>query len=174
MIVAFILGVIFVFIGCRLYVNRDWKKDKIKEWLSEPQTIAKITGTTNKHDRDGNYDGYYYDAELLIDGKWHRAQSWDTFFKKMACEIGEEVIVAYRPIKDTKMQKIADSIMGVMVDAIMNDDWEEIKPQYHFKFIDEHKYDNEGQGSGTGAIFFIIFGSIVILMGVLSYFGVIA
>lgn len=173
-IVSFVLGGMFVFLGCRTTIKRNWKKDNIKEWMSEPQTTAKITETVTRRDRDGRYRGYCYYAELLIDGVWYKAQSCDSFRNKPTCEIGEEVTVSYRPIKDTQTRKVLDTAMSVMADTLMNHNWEDVKPRYLFKFVDAQKYDNEEEGGWNGtAIFLIIFGLTIILIGYLSYLGVI-
>lgn len=166
-IVAFVLGGMFVFWGLRSYKNRNWRKDKIKEWLEEPQTVARITGTINKG-KSGENNGYCYRAEILIDGIWQKAESWDNFHNKRTCENGEEVTVAYRPIKENKL---LDAMMDTMVEAFTNESWDERKPRYHFKFMDERKYDNEGTSGSS--FFFVGFGLVIILMGVLACLGVI-
>ena len=103
----------------------------------------------------------------MIDGAWYKAESWDDFYGKRTCENDEEVMVAYRPIKENE---VINGIMGTMVKTLVKENWEEIKPRYHFKFMDAHKYDKEGT-VGT-ALFLIGFGTIIILMGILACFGV--
>ena len=167
-VVAFIFGSLFIFLGFKAYKNRNYKKNKTKEWISEPRTIAKIEKTISQGSSQ-NYEGYKYIASILIDGEWKKAQSYDTFFGKRTCKNDEEVEVAYRPIKENKM---LNDVMGTMTKTILNKDWNESKPLYIFKFLDEHKYDNEKISNGF-SLFLICFGLLIILMGILSYFGII-
>ena len=166
-IVAFVLGGMIVFFGGLAFKHRNRKKEEIKEWMSDPQTVARITGTVSKG--SGNeYRGYCYRGEILVDGEWYQAESRDTFFGKRTCENDEEVTVAYRPIKENEA---VNRIMGAMVKTLMNEDWEERKPRYHFKFMDAHKYDKEG--TVGMALFLIGFGMVIILMGIMACLGVI-
>ena len=135
--------------------------------MSDPKTVAKITGTVNTgSDKDGK--GYCYRAEILIDGAWYKAESWDTFYGKRTCEYDEEVTVAYRPIKENAM---LNTMMRVMVETLMKEDWEQQKPRYYFKFMDARKYDKEG--TGGAALFFVCFGTVIILLGILACLGMI-
>jgi len=165
-VVAFVLGGMIVFFGGWAFQHRNRKKDEIKEWMSDPQTVARITGTVTKGSHN-DYNGYRYRGEILIDGEWHKAESRDDFYGKRTCEDDEEVTVAYRSIKENE---VVDGIMEAMVKTLVNEDWEERKPRYHFKFMDAHKYDKEGT-AGT-AFFLIGFGTVVILMGILACLGV--
>ena len=165
-IVAFVLGGMVVFFGCYAFKHRNRKKDEIKEWMSDPQTVAKITGTVNEGSHN-DYNGYGYRGEILVDGEWYKAKSWDNFYGKRTCEDGEEVMVAYRPIKENE---VVNAMMGAMVEMLAKKDWEEQKPRYHFKFMDAHKYDKEGT-VGT-ALFLVGFGTVIILMGILACLGV--
>lgn len=166
-VVGLVLGGFFIVMGLRAYKNRNWKKDAIQEWMDKPMTMAKITGTISKG-KSGENKGYCYRADILINGEWHKAESWDNFHNKRTCETGEEVTVAYQPIKENE---VLDSIMNTMTEALMNESWDERKPRYHFKFMDETKYLNEGKASG--AWFFVGFGLTIILIAMLSFFGVI-
>ncbi len=166
-IVGFGLGLMFIFLGIFFYKKRNWKCEKIKEWEAEPKAIVKITGTIDANEKDENHS-YRYRGEILIDNVWYVAESWDEFHNKRTCQNGEEIMVAYRPIADNE---VLDSIMSAMVGALMNENWEEKKPRYRFKFVDENKYANEG--SSGGAFFFIGFGLVILLMVILSWCGVI-
>jgi hypothetical protein len=173
-IVGFVFGVMFIFFGFLAHKKRNWKKNGIKKWISEPQTLARIIGTVDNHNLDhdaSDYDGYNYRAEILVDGVWYKAKSWDNFYGKPICKNGDEVMVAYRPIKESSITKTADAIMGAMTKTLLNRNWEEEKPRYWFKFLDKHVYDNEKQ---TGsAIFFVCFGLAILLMSVLAHMGMI-
>ena len=165
-VVAFVLGGMIVFFGGWAFQHRNRKKDEIKEWMSDPQTVAKITGTVNKGSHN-DYNGYSYRGEILIDGVWYKAESRDTFYGKRTCENDEEVTVAYRPIKENE---VINGIMGAMVKTLTNENWEERKSRYHFKFMDAHKYDKEG--TVVTGLFLVGFGTVIILMGVLACLGV--
>lgn len=173
-IVSIVFGCLFICGGFLSMKNRGWRRKNIKEWASCPTTTVRITGTTTKkdhHSRSGNtYDGYYYDGELFIDGEWHRAKSYDTFWEKRSCENGEELIVAYKPIPETNSSKILDSMMGAMTKTLLNEDWEDRKPRYYFKFLDEKKYLNE-EKIDFSSWFFVGFGLLIIAIGV--YYGIV-
>ena len=169
-VVAYIFGIFFIILGIRLLSNKDWKRKEIKEWEVLPHTTATITGTVSMG-KSSDYEGYCYEAELLIDGVKYRARSWDRFYRKRACENGEELVVAYRPIPDNK---ILDTIMDTMTEALLNEDWNETKPRYYFKIMNENKYLNEEKGSSQfGNYFFMGFGLLIILIGTLAAFGII-
>jgi len=169
-VISYILGIFFVILGIRLIGNKDWKRNEIKEWAVLPHTTATITGTISMG-KSSDYEGYCYEAELLIDGVKYKARSWDRFYQKRACENGEELIVAYKPIPDNKL---LDTIMDTMTEALLNKDWDEEKPRYYFKIMDEKKYLNEEKGSSQfGNYFFIGFGFLIILIATLAAFGII-
>lgn len=169
-IVGYILGVLLIIIGIRLISNKDWKRKEIKEWEVLPHTTATITGTISMG-RSSDYEGYCYEAEILIDGVKYRARSWDRFYQDSTCEDGEELVVAYKPIPDNK---VLDTIMGTMTEALLNEDWNETKPKYYFKIMDDKKYLNEEKGSSQfGNYFFIGFGLVIIFMATLAAFGII-
>ncbi|MBQ9766470.1 MAG: hypothetical protein IJW18_09780 [Lachnospiraceae bacterium] len=169
-VIAYILGVFFVILGIRMICNKDWKRKAISEWSGLPQTTAIITGTISMG-TSSDYKGYCYEAEILIDGVKYRARSWDRFHQKRACANGEELVVAYKPIPDNKL---LDTIMDTMTEALLNEDWEESKPRYYFKIMDEKKYLNEEKGlSQFGNYFFIGFGLLIMLIATLAVFGII-
>lgn len=170
-IVGLILGSAFVFGGIRSFQNRDWKRKQIKEWLHYPKTTAKITGTISMGTMSQS-EGYCYEADLIVDGMLYRGKSYDRFHEKRTCEIGEVVEVAYKPIENNQ---VLDSVMGAMTSTLLNENWEESKPRYYFKFLDETKYLNEENGGSVfSTCFFVGFGLLVILISVLSQLGVIA
>jgi hypothetical protein len=89
-VVGVIIGSIVTLIGFYIYIDRNHQKKDIKNWMAFPQTVAKITGSQNKHSRDDNYSGYSYRAEILIDGVWYKAESTDTFKSVKKCKKGDE------------------------------------------------------------------------------------
>lgn len=168
-IVVGLLGFFFIFIGKRMLKNKDWKKNDIEKWRQYPQTTARITTTVTNHSSDGTNHGVRYRAELLIDGQWRRGESIDSFLGGRLCEKGEEVPVAYRPVEHSK---VADAIMTTMVQAVFEEDWNERKPEFQFKIMDESKYANEGKQTGE-YWFFIIFGCLILFINLLSILGII-
>ena len=163
-------GIFFIWLGIRMINNRDWKKKDIMAWMQYPKSVAKITGTVSSKNSNGTHMGIHYRADIWIDGQWRRGESIDTFSSKRTCEMGEEIEVAYRPIQHSE---VANKLMGAMVKTILNEDWEKRKPEFHFKILDESKYVNEGKVSGE-YWFFIGFGIVIIIISLLSVFGIIA
>ncbi len=168
-IVMGFLGFFFIFVGSRMLKNKDWKKNDIEKWRQYPQTTARITTTVTNRSSDGTANGVRYRAELLIDEQWRRGESVDSFSGGRLCQNGEEVVVAYRPFRHSK---VADTIMTAMVKAAFEEDWNDRKPEFQFKIMNETKYANEGKRTGE-YWFFIIFGCLVLFIDLLSMLGII-
>ena len=167
-IISILIGIGFIWLGIWWNGKKDWKRKEIQNWKKDPRTVARITGTIDAGE-GSDYGGYYYSAEIFADGKWQKARSQIRFRARRSCEIGEEVEVAYRPVENSQ---VLDHMMGAMTKAIMNEDWEERKPRYHFMIMDEKKYINEGKSDKT-AWFFWGFGLLVLLIAAASLAGLV-
>lgn len=177
-IVGMVLGAFFIWLGIHISRRKDDTQEKINEWKRNyPKTTARITGTVTSRDSNGDYDGYYYSADLLVDGQWYKARSWDRFRAKMTCQIAEEVEVAYRPVPQTQGRQLLDSMMSAMLDTL-GEDWEAEKPRYDFKILDAAKYQNEQarhrKNAPAGILIFCGFGGLILLITLLSACGIIA
>lgn len=177
-IVGMAFGLFFIGLGLFLYRMKDDTDKKINEWKQNyPKTTAKITGKVDAGKGNSDYDGYHYTADLLVDGQWCKGKSWDLFWAKRACETGEEVEVAYKPIPQNKQHQILDSMMSTMLDSF-GQDWETNKPRYYFKIMDTAKYINEkarnSKRDPAVTIFFCCFGGVILLLSYLSARGIIA
>lgn len=169
-VVGLVLGIFFVVLGFYRIKDKGWKRKEIKEWRELPHTMATVTGTISMG-TNSEYKGYCYEAEILINGVKYKARSWDSFYQKRMCEDGEELLVAYKPIPENSL---LDGIMGTMTKTLLDKDWDESKPRYYFKIMDEKKYLNEERGSSQyGNYFLIIFGLLISLMTVLAALGII-
>lgn len=170
LIISFLIGAVFIFLGIYYITNRDWQKKDIKKWASEPKTIARITDKITECSSDGGYGGIVYRADILINGVWYKAESIDNFFGKTVREIGDEVDVAYKPKKSSAATSF---LMNTMTEVLLGENRIVDKPTYWFKFLDAKVYENEKKkGIGT-SVFFICFGSVIILMAYLACLGII-
>lgn len=167
-IVGIVIGVLIIAaVIFFAFKSRDWTRKSIEEWQSLPKTNAKLTGTIRNRNRSSDHShGYYYTADILIDGVWQKAKGVDIFYKKKPHQIGEEIVVAYKPIPENKSSEILDSIMDVMTETLLNEDWEERKPRYYFQFEDKQKDADKVKISSDSWIL-IGFGILVIVVSII-------
>lgn len=177
-IVSMVFGLFFIGLGLFLYRVKDETDKKIHEWKQNyPKTTSRITETVHAGKSNSDYEGYHYTADLIVDGQWCKGRCWDLFWAKTACETGEEVEVAYKPIPQNQRHQILDSMMSTMLDAF-GQDWETNKPRYYFKIMEPAKYTNEkarhNKRDPATTIFFCCFGGVILLITFLSAKGIIA
>lgn len=193
MIVSAVFGLFFLWAGIRLVTKKDTTYEKIRQWQQYPTTTARITGTYRSYDYKHNCHSsyYHYRADIRVNGIWCKADGVDSFQAARTCADGEEVAVAYRPIQPSRLPRGMKSMARKMLEMVVtmmtgflgmpkrvkdellqfDDD-----PKYQFKILDAGKFRSEQSANSKpdgGGIFFICFGGLILLIGILAAMGII-
>lgn len=173
----FLFGSVWIYLA--VGIGRDAGKGVPKKFLNCPKADATVLYTREVGDEGANTRYRYHVTFTDLYGQEALGIS-DTFIAKRTLRDGQAVEVYFRQSKEVdKMQEDHDKLFKAtagVVKTLFNKTLKPLppdnRPRYSIHFCDNKIYANERKSSSQTAVFLFLFGSVWVVLGILTLLGI--